>query len=107
MQRFTFCLDIGGSNLTNMDFFAESAIEGLVLFFSLGILALLMPDYCEPQFAEIFAARDTVNACRNSFYLIIWTVYLVSFLIFPMGLHNPLANTLEDWTFGKIVAITV
>ena len=83
-----------------MDFFAESAIEGLVLFFSLGILALLMLDYCEPQFAEIFAARDTIDACRNSFYLIIWTVYLVSFLILLMGLHNPLANTSEDWTFG-------
>ena len=107
----TFCLDIGGSSLIDMDFFAKSAIGGLVLFFSLGILALLMLDYCEPQFAEVFAARDTIDARRN---FIIWTVYLVSFSIFLMGLQNPLANTstgtsfiVEDWTFGQIVAIAV
>ena len=107
----TFCLDTGGSNLTDMDFFAESAIGG---FFLLAILALLMLDYCEPQFAEIFAARDTIDACRNFFYLIIWTVYQVSFLTFLMGLQNPLAITstgtsfiVEDWTFGQIVAIAV
>ena len=107
----TFCLDIGGSSLIDIDFFAKSAIGGLVLFFSLGILALLMLDYCEPQFAEVFAARDTIDARRN---FIIWTVYLVSFAIFLMGLQNPLANTstgtsfiVEDWTFGQIVAIAV